>query len=158
MSPYVENLRKRLGHSLLLLPGVTAVVRDGTQFLLARQADSERWSLVGGGIEPGEEPRDALVREVSEELGCTPAELEVLGAYGGPDLISAYPNGDQVAYITIAYLCVLPREQLELDREELSEVGWFEPAEIEDLPRHPWIDRVITDATAHRSAPKAPYV
>lgn len=158
MSPHVQHLRERLGHSLLLLPGVTAVVRDGTQFLLARQADSGRWSLVGGGIEPGEEPRDALVREVREELSCTPAGLSVLGAYGGPDLISAYPNGDQVAYITIAYLCVLPREPLELEREELSEVGWFEPAEIENLPRHRWIDRVIADATAHQSALKAPHL
>jgi 8-oxo-dGTP pyrophosphatase MutT (NUDIX family) len=100
-----------------VLPSVTAVIHDGPRFLLARQVDSERWSLVGGGVEPGEEPRDALVREVREELGCAPVRLEVLDAYGGPDLMTAHPNGDQVAYITIAYLCTLPRQHLELDGE-----------------------------------------
>ncbi|MDK8172437.1 NUDIX domain-containing protein [Curtobacterium citreum] len=68
-SEYVRSLRKRIGSSYLLLPGVTAVVQDGDRFLLARQRDSGRWSLIGGGVEPGEEPRSALAREVREELG-----------------------------------------------------------------------------------------
>ncbi len=48
------------------------VVRDG-QILLTRLAtyltDGELWTLPGGGIEHGEDPRDAVVREVHEETG-----------------------------------------------------------------------------------------
>lgn len=101
LSPYVRSLRDRIGHELLLLPGVTAVVRERDRFLLVRQRDTQRWSLVGGGIEPGETPHEAVAREVSEELGVTPRTGRIVGAYGGPALQSTLPNGDQVAYVTV---------------------------------------------------------
>lgn len=43
-------------------------VRDGAA-LLARFATSKRWTLPGGGIDHGEHPQDAAVREVEEETG-----------------------------------------------------------------------------------------
>ncbi|MCY7343059.1 MAG: NUDIX hydrolase [Pseudonocardia sp.] len=43
-------------------------VRDGS-LLLARFTASGRWTLPGGGIDHGEDPRDAAVREVAEETG-----------------------------------------------------------------------------------------
>lgn len=50
-----------------------AVLRDG-RVLAARRttpaAASGRWELPGGKVEPGEEPEQALLREVREELGC----------------------------------------------------------------------------------------
>lgn len=146
ISPYIKQLRNAVGHSLLLLPGVTAVIRDHDRLLLARQADTGVWSLIGGGVEPGEEPQAALIREVTEELGLAPTELQIIGAYAGPELISTYPNGDQVGYVTTAYRCQLPDVELRLDQDEVLEVGWFRPAEVNDLPRHHWIDRVIADA------------
>ncbi|SDS58302.1 ADP-ribose pyrophosphatase YjhB, NUDIX family [Nocardioides scoriae] len=48
------------------------VLRDG-ELLLSRLApylsESPRWTLPGGGIDFGEHPRDAVVREVHEETG-----------------------------------------------------------------------------------------
>jgi ADP-ribose pyrophosphatase YjhB (NUDIX family) len=44
------------------------IVRDGA-ILLSRFVRSGRWTLPGGGIDHGERPEDAAVREVMEETG-----------------------------------------------------------------------------------------
>ena len=147
ISPYVAALRKRVGTDLLLLPAVTAVIRDGSRFLLARQRDSGLWSFVGGGVERGEDPTTALIREVEEELSVTPIVGRIVGAYGGEDLEAVYPNGDRVGYVTIAYECTLQSDPLDLETAELLEVAWFDASSVASLSRHHWIDRVLEDCS-----------
>lgn len=63
------------------------------------------------------------------------------------DLINTYPNGDDVAYVTVAYECRLPSGTVPvLEQDELIETVWMRAEEIQRLPRHEWIDRVIADA------------
>jgi 8-oxo-dGTP diphosphatase len=144
MSSYVQSIRARIGHDFLLLPGVTAVIRDGERFLLARHAHSGLWSLIGGGVEPGEDPAEAVAREVFEETGARIRITGVIGAYGGEPLALTYPNGDQVGYVTIAYDCELLSEATP-DLDEIIELGWFPREAISALSRRDWIDRVIRD-------------
>lgn len=154
MSPYVRELRARVGHDLLLLPAVTAIIRNGATFLLARQRGSDLWGTIGGGVEPGEHPEDAVAREVKEELGLDAAVRRVIGTYGGPDLVVDYPNGDRVSYVTTAYECELPPTAgLSFADDELVEAAWFSEAEIAVLPRHAWVDRILQDAVRDRPAP-----
>lgn len=147
ISDYVRAMRDRIGHDLLMLPGVTAVIRDGERFLLSRSAGSDVWSLIGGGVEPGEQPTDAVAREVREELGAGIRITGIVGAYGGESLVVEYPNGDRVAYVTTAYACEVV-DKIQPDGEEIVEVGWFTASEIAGLDREPWIDRVLADAVA----------
>lgn len=145
-SDYVASIREHIGNDLLLLPGVTAVIRDGERFLLARHTHSRMWSLIGGAVEPGEEPSEAVTREVLDETGARIRIARIIGVYGGRSLFTTYPNGDQVAYVTTAYECHLV-DAAEPDEDELLELAWFDRDEMRHLQRHDWIDRVLDECT-----------
>lgn len=145
MSDYVRSIRARIGSDLLLLPAVTAVIRREDQFLLARASISAKWTLIGGGVEPGEEPSEALAREVAEELRARVRLSGIVGVYGGESLRVTYANGDEVAYVTTAFACTL-LDPPAPDRDEIDEVAWFTLAEIAKVPHESWIDRVLADA------------
>jgi ADP-ribose pyrophosphatase YjhB (NUDIX family) len=152
LSPYVSEIRTKIGHGMLLLPGVTAVIvgADG-RLLLARHRDSGRWGLLGGGVEPLERPRDAVVREVREELGVESEVIGVLDGYGGPELETVYPNGDRVSYVTTAFLVRLLAAPHAAEVEEVTDVGWFRPEEIADLElgKPAWMSQVLADVAEH---------
>jgi putative (di)nucleoside polyphosphate hydrolase len=71
------------GAALPYRPNVGAVLfnRDGRVFV-ARRADlpnaegpAAGWQLPQGGIDPGEDPRAAVLRELAEEIGTDRAEI-----------------------------------------------------------------------------------
>lgn len=66
---FVLELRKKIGHDLLWLPGVIGVVfNDAGQVLLGQRSDNGVWTLVTGMLEPGEQPAQGLAsRAVSGE-------------------------------------------------------------------------------------------
>lgn len=120
------------------------MIREGDRFLLARTAGSDEWGLLGGGVEPGEDPDEAIVRELQEEIGARVRVTGIVGAYGGESLVVTYPNGDRVSYVSTAFAC----ELLDLpvpDDDEVVEVGWFTRAEIAELPHPLWVDRMLAD-------------
>ena len=59
---------------LILVVAVALVDPDG-RVLIAQRPDGKSmaglWEFPGGKVEPGELPEDALIRELSEELGIT---------------------------------------------------------------------------------------
>ena len=67
-----DDNRDRDGDREQRVAAYAVIVRDGS-ILLSRLAPhvsrTELWTLPGGGIDHGEDPRDAVVREVYEETG-----------------------------------------------------------------------------------------
>ncbi|MBQ0987008.1 NUDIX hydrolase [Streptomyces sp. F63] len=53
----------------------------GDRLLMVYERDRATWELPGGGIDPGESPREAAVRELAEESGQVADELRFTG-YG----------------------------------------------------------------------------
>jgi 8-oxo-dGTP diphosphatase len=83
----VPMVREALGHHRTArrqrLAAYALVVRDQA-ILLTRNATPPQegaWSLPGGGVDHGEPPADAVVREVREETGLTAAVGDLLGVH-----------------------------------------------------------------------------
>jgi 8-oxo-dGTP pyrophosphatase MutT (NUDIX family) len=126
ISPHIARLRAALGHELIVLPSVSVLPVDGSgRLLLARVEHNDRWHIIGGAVEPGESPAEAGVRECLEEIGVPVRLTGLLGAFGGPGYEVTYPNGDQVAYVTVAYSASIISGVPVADGEELAGVGWF---------------------------------
>lgn len=75
-----EVLEQHNAFRLQRVAAYALVVRDGQVLLTrnsARGPHPGTWSLPGGGIDHGEDPRATVVREVREETGltCTPGEV-----------------------------------------------------------------------------------
>jgi 8-oxo-dGTP diphosphatase len=61
------------------LPASLVVLRCGASLLLVFDNWRGQWELPGGGIDPGETPREAAVRELLEESGQEAEDLSFAG-------------------------------------------------------------------------------
>lgn len=63
--------------------GVGIVVCDDRgRVLLARRSDHRGWQFPQGGVREGEPPREAMFRELKEELGLEPSHVRVVARMG----------------------------------------------------------------------------
>ena len=131
---FVLELRKKIGHDLLWLNGVTGCVLDDRgRLLLGRRSDTGEWAMVYGINEPGEQPADTVVREIKEETGIDAVVTDLVAVTSSSRVIT-YANGDNTMYMDRSFLCALkPGGNAEpyVGDEESLNVGWFE---LDDLP------------------------
>lgn len=126
--PFVLALRERIGHDMLWLPGVTAVVlrEDGPRprLLLVRRADTGEWTPVTGIVDPGEQPAVAAVRETLEEADvvATPQRLAATTVVGPV----VYENGDRSQYLDLTFRCRWVSGEPRPADGENTDARWFD--------------------------------
>lgn len=69
--------------------GIHVVIKKGGKFLILKKSvsdkdDANHWDLPGGGIEFGEQPFEAAVRETKEEVGMKVAITKILTTWAMP--------------------------------------------------------------------------
>jgi 8-oxo-dGTP diphosphatase len=135
ISSYIAGLRQHVGTGLLILPGVSAVVlNDAGEILLGRRSDNQEWSLIAGSVDPGEQPADAIVREIMEETGVHAVVERLAGVALHP---VTYPNGDECQYLNVWFRCAAVGGVARVNDDESIAVGWFP---VDALPEvKPWV-------------------
>ncbi len=133
MSDYIMDLRRIVGHRLLMgvSASVIAVDADG-RVLLEKRSDNGCWDYMGGAVEPDEDAEDAARREFYEESGLRAGALEFFGVFSGPDCHFYYPNGDEVSYVALLYICRDWTGEPRPQPGEVEELRFFAPDEIPD--------------------------
>ncbi|MFD5875675.1 NUDIX hydrolase [Streptomyces sp. NPDC060322] len=108
----------------------TAILVQGGKTLMIRRREREGkllWAFPGGGIEAGETPEQAAVRETAEEVGLEVKAVRTLGDRVHPQ------TGRHMTYVACE---VISGDAVVGDEEEIAAVAWVGHGEIAEYV--PW--------------------
>lgn len=144
MSGYISDLRKIVGHRTLIQCAASIICVDQKgRLLLGRRTDNHLWGYSGGAVEIDEMVEDCARRELFEEMGLRAGELEFFYLNSGPEAHYVYPNGDEVSNVEIVYICRDYTGRIRAQEEEMEELRYFSPEEIDLQEISPPIRPVI---------------
>ncbi|SER97728.1 ADP-ribose pyrophosphatase YjhB, NUDIX family [Lentzea xinjiangensis] len=126
-------------------------INGDDEILLARWLGpkGKRWILPGGGLDHGEHPHDAVIREFEEETGFA---VEVLRLLGIDSELREEPDRDYHA-LRILYEVRIVGGELRYEVDGTTDLAqWFPVADIERLERVPSVD---TAMGLYRTTPPA---
>ncbi|MGC0272331.1 NUDIX hydrolase [Pseudactinotalea sp. Z1739] len=148
---FIRTLRTRIGHDLLWLPGLSAVVlREDGSILLGKRSDNGLWAVISGIPEPGEEPVPALEREITEETGVV-ARVRALASIRATPVIT-HGNGDIAQYLNLNFVADYISGTARVGDDESEAVGWFRPQDLPEPLAESTIER-LADARAFLDHP-----
>lgn len=132
MSNYIMDLRKIVGHQTLMQTAASIIIiNEKGQILLGKRTDNHMWAYAGGSVEIDEKVEDCAKRELLEEMGLVAEEMELFMISSGPEIHYIYPNGDEVSNIEIIYLCRKYHGELRAQKEEMSELRFWDVEDID---------------------------
>jgi 8-oxo-dGTP diphosphatase len=119
---------------------VAVIVNEDNKILLLKRADIKdiwmpnKWALVGGGIEKGETPQQAIKREIQEEIGIEVKKFT--------KSFSIQRNSDSVEHV---FACRYDGDPTDIKlNEENSNYGWYDVEEMKFLDIVPHLMEYIT--------------
>lgn len=141
---FIVELRRHIGHALLWLPAITAVVIRDHQVLLVQRSDNHAWTPVTGIAEPGENPADCAAREVLEEAGIEAVARRLAWVHATRPIV--HVNGDHAQYLDHVFrMDWLSGDPFPADDENIQ-ARWFDLADLPDMSDD--MHRRITYATS----------
>jgi mutator protein MutT len=100
-----------------------------------------KWHFPGGGIEFGEDPADAVLREITEEVG----DLEVQLLSRRPIIFSHHYEKDDIHAIVLGFPVMCLSGDIDLTREPtVGDARWFSISEVDDLDTLPEIATFVS--------------
>lgn len=136
---YLGQLRQAIGHDLVLMPGAMVFLQDEDgRVLLTKRADDASWCAPAGAAEPGGSFARTAIDELVEETGVEVAEGDLIpfGCLSEAEMHTIrYPNGDVTHCFALLFLSRAWRGDPRPDREESTEVGFFDLGALPD-PLH----------------------
>ena len=144
---FIVELRRHIGHALLWLPAITAVVMRDHEVLLVQRSDNHAWTPITGIVEPGENPADCAVREVLEESGIEAVARRLAWVHVTRPMV--HVNGDHAQYLDHVFrMDWLSGDPFPADDESLQ-ARWFDLAALPDMSED--MRRRIHYASNHNS-------
>lgn len=115
--------------------GANAIIICRGKLLLEKRRDSDIWGLPGGGCKKTETGRDAIAREVYEELGLRiPKDrFEKLAVYDDPGRIAAYRDGSIWRMVIVVYGLEFAEEPQMRISAESKDLRFFTKEELQDI-------------------------
>ena len=115
--------------------GANAIITCKGKLLLEKRRDSDIWGMIGGGCKKTETGRDAIAREVYEELGLRiPKDrFEKLAVYDNPGRIAAYRDGSIWRMVIVMYGLDFEEEPVMRISGESKELRFFSKEELKDI-------------------------
>ena len=115
--------------------GANAIITCQGKLLLEKRRDSDIWGLPGGGCKKTETGRDAIAREIYEELGLRiPKErFEKLAIYDNPGRIAAYQDGSIWRMVIVVYGLEFQEEPVMRISAESKDLRFFTKEEAREI-------------------------
>lgn len=130
MTSYYKQIRKFIGHKLLVLPAVAARIKVKNKILLVKKWRSKIWGLPAGAVEPNETAEEAVIREIQEELNTEIRISRLRGIYTSPSFDYSYSNGDKVHPFIVFFDCKLVKNLNFKPNKEIEKIGFFSPDKL----------------------------
>ena len=138
----------------------SAIIEKDGKFLLVQEAngmDKDKWNQPSGLIEIGENPIEAIKREVKEETGYDFDPKSLLGLYSivrerlRDSVPAGVPHGVKIVFLGSI------SDHADSLHEDVSQTAWFSPQEVYAMDQHTLRDvdvkQEIKDFLAGKSCP-----